>query len=93
MGPVFSPVYWKLAGIVIFNFQVRADKALAPVTPEIELQSDPIGGSFQPDSDMLGFFESLFKLLKFEKITTDNVVFRMHYKVKPDQPDQTRWEK
>ena len=34
---------------------------------------------------MLGFFESLFKLLKFEKITTDNVVFRMHYKVKPDQ--------
>ena len=30
---------------------------------------------------MLGFFESLFKLLKFEKITTDNVVFRMHYKL------------
>ena len=30
---------------------------------------------------MLGFFESLIKLLKFEKIRTDNVVFRMHYKV------------
>ena len=37
---------------------------------------------------MLGFFESLFKLLKFEKITTDNVVFRMHYKVNPDHVDE-----
>ena len=39
---------------------------------------------------MLGFFESLFKLLKFEKITTDNVVFRMHYKVKSDHSDERK---
>merc|ERR1711874_414596 len=37
-------------------------------------------GSVGLDSDMLGFFESLFKLLKFEKIQTDNFVFRLHYK-------------
>ena len=39
---------------------------------------------------MLGFFESLFKLLKFEKMMTDNVVFRMHYKVSSDNLLQTK---
>ena len=30
---------------------------------------------------MLAFFESMLKLLKFQKIETDNFVFRLHYKV------------
>ena len=30
---------------------------------------------------MLGFFESMLKLLKFQEIETDNFVFRLHYKV------------
>ena len=30
---------------------------------------------------MLNFFEPLLKVLKLEKIETDNYVFRLHYKV------------
>ena len=30
---------------------------------------------------MQTFFEPLMKLLKLEKIETDNLVFRLHYKV------------
>ena len=32
---------------------------------------------------MQSFFEPLLKLLKLEKIETDNYVFRLHYKVCP----------
>ena len=32
---------------------------------------------------MQSFFEPLLKLLKLEKIETDNYVFRLHYKVSP----------